>query len=222
MQLHPGIGIAHGTHDGAPGMALDLLEPLRPIVDRTVLSYLDHGNGMPFDDTGKPAYMHRECAYEFTDGTCHLSAPMTTQLATVVSMAVAPDAMRYAELAVKTLAPGINTSLKASRDARLSKRPTHSGVLAPDITTTDLIPDAVWDAVSRYVPIRQTSGVPVDERTVLAGVVAVQVYGASWSSVRALGIHEVTCKSRLALWEETGVSAKIRSEITRPGISLSV
>jgi CRISP-associated protein Cas1 len=219
LGLHPGIGVAHGVHDGKPGMALDLVEPLRSIVDRTVLSYLDYGNGIPFSDTGVPAYIDRECAYELEDGTCRLSAPMTTRLITAVSMAVAPHAMRYAELAVKTLAPGVNTGMRAPKDARFSKRPVVSGVLAPGIAADDLIPDAVWEAVAPYVPIRHTSGVPVDERTVLAGIVAHEIYGASWPSLRVLGIHEVTCQSRLTLWQETGVWGKIRTEITRPGIS---
>jgi CRISP-associated protein Cas1 len=219
MGLHPGIGVQHGTHDGMPGAALDLLEPLRPIVDRTVLSYLDYGNGIPFDDTGKPAYISRDSAYESDDGTCQLSQPMTTRLATAVSMAVAPHAMRYAELAVRTLAPGVNTGMKAPSDARLRKRPVVSGALAPGITPSDLIPDSVWDAVSPFIPVRHTSGVPVDERTVLAGIVAREIYGASWSSVRALGVADATCQSRLTLWKKTGVWDKIRAEVTRPGVS---
>ena len=28
LGLHPGLGIGHGTHDGKPGMALDIIEPL--------------------------------------------------------------------------------------------------------------------------------------------------------------------------------------------------
>lgn len=219
LGLHPGIGVQHGTHDGKPGMALDILEPLRPIVDRTVLSYLDYGRGIPFDDTGKPAYISKDCAYELTDGTCRLFPPMTTRLATAVSMAVAPDAMRFAELAVRTLAPGVNTGMKAPRDARLRKRPGVPGVLAPGITTPDLVPDAIWDAVAPYIPLRHASGITVDERTVLAGIVAHDLYGASWPSVEVLGIDARTCQSRLAFWEKSGVWPKIRGEITRPGIS---
>lgn len=219
LGLHPGIGIAHGTHDGKPGLALDLLEALRPIVDRTVLSYLDYGNGIPFDDTGKPVRIGRDTAYEVSDGTCLLSAPMTTQLATAVSMAVAGDAMRYAELAVRTLAPGVNTKLMAPKDARLRKRQDSSGSLAPGIVTADLIPDVVWDAVTAFVPVRHTSGVSVDERTVLAGIAAHELYGASWPDVEALGVDFRTCRSRLALWEKSGVWRKIRAEISRPGVS---
>jgi CRISPR-associated protein Cas1 len=219
LGLHPGIGPTHGVSAGKSGMALDLLEPLRPIVDRVILSYLDYGNGIPLDDTGKPAYITRRSAYELEDGTCRLFPPMTTRLATAVSMAVAPHAMRYAELAVRTLAPGNTTAMNAPKDARLRERPVTSGKLMPGISVPDLIPDSVWDAVSPFVPVRHARGPSVDERTILAGIVAVMVYGAAWPAVRALGTAEATCKARLALWEETGAWAKIRAEVTRPGVS---
>lgn len=220
--LHPGIGVQHGVHDGMPGMALDLIEPLRPIVDRVVLSYLDYGNGVPLDDTGKPARLSRRSVYELEDGTCQLSSPMTTQLATAVSMAVAANAMRYAELAVRTLAPGVNTGMRAPRDARLKNRPDAAGNLALDITAADLVPDRVWDSVAQFLPVRHVSGIPVDERTVLAGVIAHEIYGAVWSSVEVLGVDFRTCRSRLARWEETGIWPKIRAEVTRPGVSQAV
>jgi CRISPR-associated endonuclease Cas1 len=219
LGLHPGIGIGHGTHDGKPGMALDIIEPLRPIADRVVLSYLDYGSGIPLGDDGKPAYISKECAYELDNGTCRLFPPMTTRLATAVSMAVAGEAMRYAEQAVKAIAPGTNAMLNAPKDVRLRNRPVTAGKLSPDITPADLIPGHVREYVSALLPVRVTSGVPVDTWTVLAGIIAHDVYGASWQSVEVLGIDSRTCRARLAQWEETGVWPKIRAEITRPGVS---
>lgn len=120
--LHPGIGIMHGTHNGKQGMALDLLEPLRPITDRVVLSYMDCGNGIPFGDDGKPAYISEKCAVELEDGTCRLFPPMTDRLATAVSMAVAPYAMQYAATVVKLLAPDISVMKRVPRDMRIKLR----------------------------------------------------------------------------------------------------
>jgi CRISPR-associated protein Cas1 len=219
LGLHPGIGVQHGTHDGMAGMALDLMEPLRPIVDRTVLSYLDYGNGIPFDDTGKPAYIGKRSAYELEDGTCRLFPPMTTNLATAVSMAVAPEAMRYAEIAVKSLTAGSNAGRMAPKDTRLRKRPMAVGNLASCITVSEIITDSLWAAVANFVPVRHSTGITVDERTILAGIAAHEIYGVSWPGVEVLGVDGRTCQSRLALWEKTGVWSKIRGEITRPGVS---
>jgi CRISPR-associated endonuclease Cas1 len=222
MGLHPGIGVQHGTHDGESGMALDLLEALRPIVDRAVLSYLDYGDGIPLDDTGKPAQISKRSAYEADDGTCLLAAPMTGRLAAVVSLNVAPHAMRYAELALRTLAPDANTTMNAPKDMRVAERTARSGRLAEDATTADVLPDSVWDAVSPHVPVRHARGPSVDERAILAGIIAHEIYGASWPTVDTLGIDRRTCASRLKLWKETGAWDKIRAEVTRPGVSQTV
>lgn len=218
LGLHPGLGVGHGIHDGKPGMALDIVEPLRPIVDRTVLSYLDYGNGIPFDDTGNPAYIGQDNAMELADGTCRLLAPMTSRLATAVSMAVAAEAVRYAELAIKILAPNVRKG-SIPRDTRTGLRIAPGGKLAADITVTDLIPDAVWNAVYPFIPVRHASGITVDERSVLAGIVAHEIYGVSWPGVEVLAVDCRTCQSRLTLWEKTGVWTKIRGVVTRPGVS---
>jgi CRISP-associated protein Cas1 len=216
--LHPSIGIAHGTHDGMPGMALDLVEPLRPIVDRIVLTYLDCGHGIPFDDTGKPAYIDKKYAYEENDGTCRLSVPMTTRLASVVPMAVASKAVEYAELAIRTIAPNVRKG-RLPRDTRTELRPVTAGKLTTGITVADLIPDTMWNAVYPHMPVRHVSGKAVDERTVLAGIAANNLYGVSWPDVEVLGIDSRTCRSRLATWKDLGCWEKIRAEICKPGFS---
>jgi CRISPR-associated endonuclease Cas1 len=219
--LHPALGVSHGAlHEGKPAMALDIMEPLRPLADQVVLSYLDHGNGIPFDDTGKPAYISRHSAYELEDGTCRLFPPMTTQLAAAVSIAVAPHAMRWAETVAKSLAATAHITIVAPFDARLRDRPA-AFELAPSSTPEVIIPDHLWQAVRHLIPeVPPGIGRRSDPRSILACIVAREVYGASWPKA-ATNCHVDfrTARRRLGDWKDSGVWEKIKSEITRPGVS---
>jgi CRISPR-associated endonuclease Cas1 len=219
--LHPALGLSHGTvHEETPAMALDLIEPLRPIADQVVLSYLDHGNGIPFDDTGKPAYLDKRCAYELKNGVCHLSAPMTSQLAAAVSMTVAPHAMQWAENTAKNLAATAHISIVAPFDPRLKNRDGRKDLDAAS-TPRDLIPDHVWERVRTLIPeVPPGVGRRSDPRAILAGIIAHEIYGISWPKV-ATGFHLDwrTCRRRLGDWQETGAWESIKAEVTRPGVS---
>jgi CRISP-associated protein Cas1 len=219
--LHPALGLSHGAiHEDKPAMTLDLMEPLRPIADRVVLSYMDHGNGIPFDDTGKPAYISEESAVELDDGTCRLFPPMTNQLAATVSMAVAPHAIQWAENTARNLAATAHISIVAPFDPRLKNRDSRKDL---DMASTprDLIPDHVWERVRTLIPeVPPGVGRRSDPRAILAGIVAHEIYGISWPKV-ATGFHLDwrTCRRRLGDWQETAAWEKIKAEITRPGVS---
>ncbi|MGD3112327.1 CRISPR-associated endonuclease Cas1 [Streptomyces sp. YGL11-2] len=72
--IDPGMGISHADKDGRDSFALDLMEAVRPAVDRFVLGMLGYGC-----DTGREF-----TAADFTqtrDGTCRVLAPLTHELA---------------------------------------------------------------------------------------------------------------------------------------------
>jgi CRISP-associated protein Cas1 len=219
--LHPALGLSHGAiHEGKPAMALDIMEPLRPIADRVVLSYLDHGNGIPFSEDGKPAYLEKQCAYELENGTCRLFPPMITRLAAAVSMAVAPHAMRWAENVTRNLAATAHISIVSPLDPRLRERADRKELDASS-TPNDVIPDGMWERVRSLIPeIPPGVGRRSDPRAILAGIVAHEIYGIAWPKV-ATGFHLDwrTCRRRLADWQTVGAWEPIRNEITRPGVS---
>jgi hypothetical protein len=219
--LHPALGLSHGAiHEDKPAMALDIIEPLRPIADQVVLSYLDHGNGIPFTELGKPAYLEKECAYELDNGVCRLFPPMTTRLASAVSMAVAPYAMQWAETITRGLAATARISVVAPFDPRIRER-TEAKELDPSITADELIPDHVWNAVRELIPPRtHNKGIVTDPRKILAGIVAHEIYGVTWPKVSAICHMDFrTCRRRLEQWKESGAWEAIKTHVTKAGVS---
>jgi CRISP-associated protein Cas1 len=73
----PTIGIFHGNARGQPGLVLDLMEPLRPIVDRKVLQFVQANTFHSADFTIRP------------DGVCRLNAQLTKAIVIATSSALA-------------------------------------------------------------------------------------------------------------------------------------
>lgn len=234
--LDPSFGFGHGIDKDTPGMALDLVEPLRPIADSIVLSMLDHGKGIPFSEDGRPAYLSAENFHETADGICRLNPPLTHKLASKVSMAVAPVAGRHAEQIVRRLALtfGIanqgSSRFPVSTDPRFGPRrtlksSTRTMPLDMHTTTAELVPDSMWTVAHPLIPpepqVRTHKPNPrADNRAVLAGIIAHEIYGSSWSQIPpGLGVDRKTCRRRLEEWQALGAWEAIKSEITRAGVS---
>lgn len=67
--LDPSIGVLHSGRRGRPDFVLDLMEPLRPIVDRAVLEFVQTHTFHPADFTMR------------SDGVCRLNPEMARQIA---------------------------------------------------------------------------------------------------------------------------------------------
>jgi CRISPR associated protein Cas1 len=67
--LDPGLGIVHTDHRGRDSLALDLQEPLRPVVDQHVLDLL------------KDRHFRADDFHETRSGECRLLPPLTHELA---------------------------------------------------------------------------------------------------------------------------------------------
>jgi CRISPR-associated endonuclease Cas1 len=86
--LDPGLGIVHNDARGRQSLALDLIEPVRPMVDGFALELLERRTFRKVEFT------------ETADGHCRLKAPLTHELAGTLprwSQAVAPIAERMAQ-----------------------------------------------------------------------------------------------------------------------------
>jgi len=89
LGLDPGLGLMHADTKVRDSLACDLMEPVRPLVDAYVLSWL----------TREP--LRREWFFEQRDGTCRLMGDFTERLAETGptwARAVAPVAERVAKL----------------------------------------------------------------------------------------------------------------------------
>ena len=94
--LDPGLGIVHTDTKARDSLALDLLEPLRPLVERHVLQLLQH------------KHFTTEDFFETRHGVCRLLPPVThhlTENVTRYAAAVAPLAEQVAHAIAKT-SPG--------------------------------------------------------------------------------------------------------------------
>jgi CRISPR-associated endonuclease Cas1 len=120
--LDPGLGILHTDKKGRDSLALDLLEPLRPIVDDVVLRLLE------------TRWFSRRDLHETPQGSCRLVAPLTHELAAAVpnyASAVAPIAEQVAHTLAQS-SPGkitlttplsrANTTGAQTRGARSARR----------------------------------------------------------------------------------------------------
>lgn len=70
--LDPKVGLLHGSARGKYGLVYDLMEPLRPVVDRKVLAFVETHTFHAADFTIRP------------DGVCRLNWEMASRLVKVV------------------------------------------------------------------------------------------------------------------------------------------
>jgi hypothetical protein len=129
--LDPGIGIVHTDIRNRDSLALDLLEPVRPVVERHILSLL------------KTRYFTRNDFHETRQGACRLLPPLSHELAGHMpeyAQAVAPIAERVAH-ALASSSPGkiaLTTPLSRHNMSAVQKRgnkPRRSTSAAPPMKT---------------------------------------------------------------------------------------
>ena len=211
--LDPALGFGHTGHTGSDTLVYDLMEALRPEADRVVLSLMDTGKGIPYQD-GKPAYFYPLWFMETRDAVCRLSAPLTHMLAERIPAAVARLAGNHAESIARTLAatsrhkPRIPQYTHTASPARL--RVVQAPKVAADLTPLDVLPDAAWEAVRSLIPaepvVSRHKQERSDSRTVLAGILCHEIAGISWKAIPAsFGISWNTYRRRLAEWQQAGV-----------------
>ncbi|MHB8671750.1 MAG: CRISPR-associated endonuclease Cas1 [Acidimicrobiales bacterium] len=98
--LDPGLGIVHLDAPGRASLTLDLLEPVRPAVERFVLAFI-----------GRRVFRRADFA-EAPDGYCQLLPPLTHELAEAMP-AFAREVAPWAEHVVHLLGKGIEGKFKA-------------------------------------------------------------------------------------------------------------
>jgi CRISPR-associated endonuclease Cas1 len=131
MGLDPGLGLIHNDARGRDSLALDLMEPIRPVVDNFVLDLLERRTFRRSDFT------------ETVDGHCRILAPLTHELAEMMPMwaaALAPVAERTAHTLGQVMAgkyvpvTPLTTDRHRHAQAVVKARKTANGTVAASTT----------------------------------------------------------------------------------------
>ncbi|MDX2689287.1 CRISPR-associated endonuclease Cas1 [Streptomyces scabiei] len=210
--LDPEFGVLHLDKDGRNSFALDLMEVIRPEVDRFVLEMI----GAIGDN---PRSFHRAEFTETREGLCRLVAPLTHELAEQSirwGRILAPIAEEYAGMFASPATGAVRFD-KPTRDKVIMRAPAKhatakKGSSKPahielPSSVSQLVPEDVWESVSLLLPQPKTTGrTPIDSRAVLAGILCVELHGSTWRKIpHTLGVSDRTCRTRLQEWKQAGI-----------------
>ncbi|WP_344025465.1 CRISPR-associated endonuclease Cas1 [Streptomyces luteireticuli] len=216
LGLDPTMGFLHLDEAGRDSLALDLLETVRPNVDRYVLAVLGVTARLA-TDTG---YVPATWFHETPEGVCRLVAPLThltAEQTAAWARTAAPHALTIARTVARVGKGQITTGPRATpRTAPTRQTPTDEHALRERQNATEhVLPDALWATVAPLLPKRppqrNIGRKPADDRATLAGIIHVQLLGSLWTRIpAALGVSRRTCRARLDLWEADGTWDKVR------------
>lgn len=217
--LDPAMGLHHADKPGRDSFALDLVEILRPQVDRFILDLLCANGPM--------RYLSPTLFAEEPDGACRLVPPITHLLAEQAlcwAQAIAPHADHVARMLARIRNGEIARSTRITNDdpppkTKPRRKPNPPLRLSGDVTVERIIPDDLWTILSPVLPEdtqRPRTGRPAREnRAALAGIACATHLGYSWAKLPlTLGISTNTCKRRLNTWQQDGTWTAINAPST--------
>lgn len=193
--LDPAFGMLHLDKDSRDSFALDLLEVVRPEVERFVL-------GMLGAIEGEAREFHRSEFHETREGTCSLVSPLTHELAEQClswARTLAPIVREYALILAHAAGGNVNvpdptkdkilmrqpasgrrarnTAPKRVAVDKCDTRPVVKPVQIPS-AVEDVIPSDLWERAAEYLPKpRQAnkSDRRLSKHGVLAGAVCTEI-----------------------------------------------
>ncbi|WP_413803893.1 CRISPR-associated endonuclease Cas1 [Streptomyces iranensis] len=215
--LDPTFGILHLDNGTRNSFALDLLETIRPEIERYVLGLIG-----ALDN--QPRTFHRSEFTETRDGQCRLNAPLTHELAEqTVSWArtLAPIVKEYA-LTFASVAAGSVTVGDPAKDKTLMREPARKPAPRKTERSTtpqrtqcvpipnaahDIVPPDLWEQVARTLPQpRQLN--KADQRLskhgVLAGAVCTELLSIPGRHLPATLADRKTVRTHLQRWKADG------------------
>lgn len=235
--LDPAIGFMHAIRDGRDGMALDLMECIRPICDWIVLNLLDYGQGIPFDSRNRPKYFPANWTYELRHGITRLFAPLTHVLAehcAELAESLAPVAADVVKLLRSAdLTPSIPVGqangghvpsagvahVRRYAPPRSAGRPFRDTTMPAPSCAADVIPDEAWRLISHQIPTKtdkRGGARRLDDRVVIAGIVWCAANNLPTTRCpETLDVSGHTLYQRRKRWIESGDWPHIVRAITR-------
>jgi CRISPR-associated endonuclease Cas1 len=215
--LDPTLGYLHLDESARDSLALDVIEVVRPAVERFVLNL--------FDMTPPVRYLSPQWFTERPDGQCRLVAPLTHVIAEAMptwARIIAPYVDQMARIVASVGKGDVRPATRATGSAITKRRDRSHEPRRPRVsglaTVERIIPDELWAQVSAMLPPKpkQPNGGRKwsDDRAVIAGIVCVEILGSSWAQIPAtLDTNRWTCSARLNLLKTAGVWEPIRKAI---------
>lgn len=94
--LHPSIGIRHHNRYDTFGLASDLMEPFRPVVDRLVFNWIqEHDPAAPLDSAAKRWLLHMLVARYCVNGEARTLSDILGHTAQTLAVAVCGDKQSF-------------------------------------------------------------------------------------------------------------------------------
>jgi CRISPR-associated endonuclease Cas1 len=191
--LDPRLGYLHADSEGRDSLALDIMETVRPEVDRFIMRLLTTRAFTAAD------FVETTGRGETPAGTVRLVAPLTHEICEAAIQWQAP--LREASEMVRAL-------LLGTRTARRTRKPRASTARSTDqALVNSLVPDELWDAVRPLLPLREgNAGVrPVDDRVVISMLVYRHRNGIPWNRFPArFGVSDGAVRGHVRSWRALG------------------
>lgn len=228
LGLDPGLGVLHADKPGRDSLALDLMEALRPAVDRAVIRCL--GIDQHRGSRRIPSSWFRETR----TGQVLLKAPLSHELAEHLprwGSVVQPYARQMGEMFTAVAERGITAVLRTAdspyrRRVEPPRKVTRFTVRVP----TDVVPAAgsvddalaglsderlarLLEVITSAAPDRGSRGRPRTDDTSLAAGLWVWCHGHSIGA--GLGVSRTTVANRVQEWKRAGVWPEIRDALHR-------
>jgi CRISPR-associated endonuclease Cas1 len=209
--LDPRLGYFHHDDSDRDSLALDVLESMRPTIDRYILGMLGIGGAMRhFEPT------------EFREaeiGACRLVAPLTHELCER-SLSWSQISEPIAASIVRSL---VSVPVSSGRDRIRPVALIHGKArFSPNATVRQIIPDKAWRVIKPAIPERAAKfgRTPIDDRTIIAGLTWAIGNGVTLKKVPAcLGVDGATLRRRQIEWQNIGVWDEIQAAITESVLS---
>lgn len=232
--LDPQFGFLHLDREARNSLALDLLEVIRPEIERYVLGLVgEFGN--------QPREFHRNDFLENGEGQCRILAPLTHELAEQAikwARTLAPVVEEYAamlahsaggsyrigkptqdKILMRKPAAGSRKKESAVRGSVVKKAPTVRQERSTPVPRTahEVIPPDLWERVSEVLPKpRQTN--KADQRLskhgVLAGAVCTEILGVPGRHLPATIADRKTVRVHLQRWKADGTWDELMPVLT--------
>jgi CRISPR-associated endonuclease Cas1 len=200
--LDPRLGYFHNDDADRDSLALDILEMIRPEIDRFILGLLGIGGILrkftpnDFYEPGKP----------YQPGTVRIVAPLTHELC--------EQSVYWSKTVEATTSNIVRTLLAVPANGRAHIRPVKSvsringeGRFSTTMSVRQIVSDRAWRKIKTVVPPREVrfGRTPIDERIVIAAIAWCEGNGVKYGKVPAsLGIEAATLRRREAEWKALG------------------
>ena len=215
--LLPELGINHRDKNGRASMALDLIEVIRPQVDAAILRMMAPMGVMPAE------LLDRRYFLESGDGTVRLCAPLTHQITSHAgdwTDVLMPHAYHVART-LANAATGVVTVPKPrgmKTDAVKAHRSYPKNRLRDGITSSSVIPDALWEKIESLCPVipanKRGPRFSTTQRELVAAFALRYVLAVPWQSVN---VNKQTLDRNYDQWVKCGAWEKIKPLIENHG-----